>query len=320
MIESMPNAESLIARTYELNERQQSLVEEIVNRVNESIHNISTFEHADDSEIQYVRLVVLSATRFYIDLFSRGHDEHMGELLVIPLPTDVETIFLLTRSVQTITRLLYVHITYNLTMNGVFTEYWTNIRPAVAFSVANGRDIFIHTELTLDNYQAALDESFEEAREHTIDQIYSTHHDHILHFSSETEVERTNDNTDCNLCYSSADYICEECKYPLCAECVRRIKTSNNTCPSCRHHPIVLRRIKDGNFTVESEPNDKEEDDVETNTPTTDIDNKSEVRGTDATGTDTEPEVRDDCIWSDDENDEDNDSDAVIDVIDRLQP
>ena len=348
-MEPLPNAESLIARSYDLNDRQAGLVQDITSRVNESLPNIRMFENIDPTEIQYIRLVVLAATRYYIDSFSRGDDDDTGELLVIPLPSDVETVFLVTRSTFTIVRLLYVHIMYNLSTNGVFTEYWTTIRPAVAFSVANGRDLFIHTELTLDNYQEVLDQSFEEAREQTVNQIYSEHHDHILHFSKEPEIERSDDNNDCNLCYLKADYVCEECKYPLCANCVRRIKTSNNTCPSCRHHPIILRRIKDGNFDIETEPNDIEEDDANNNINSNANSNVNSNGNNNANSNNTnnsnvnlnndEPEVRDECIYedeygsddsthnneeesSDDDvepNDESDDS-VIIDVIDHLQP
>lgn len=343
-MESIPSSESLCARQFTLNERQQQIVTEIVTRLNETIPTISAFQHATEDELQYVRLVVLAATRFYVDQFSRENSSGVSEVMVVPIPTENETIFLLTRSTETITRLIYVHIVFNLSMNGVFTEYWENIRPAVAFSVAGGRDVFIHTEMTLDNYQEALDRSFEEAREHTLHEIYDVKHNHILHFSDKKQVPRTDENNDCQLCYLKADYICEECKYALCSDCIRRIKTSNNTCPCCRHHPIVLQRIAEGNFEIESEPNDVED---ETNSQSTNDENQSNSDNV-SNSQSTVDETIDECDNSEPNdtshnedstlqstNDIDNDkhtsndvsdcdcsdsSSSIIDVIDHLQP
>lgn len=89
----------------------------------------------------------------------------------------------------------------------------------------------------------AANESFESTREEVINRTYGQHSDH--HFTFESPVQRDGDNENCELCYDKAVYQCSKCKYPMCKECVEKLRTSTGECPMCRSFPLSLSPIID---------------------------------------------------------------------------
>lgn len=324
MEESMPSTETLLSLSFELNDRQNELVSDVSRRINEVIPNLPFFNHQSDEEREHTRLVLLSMTKYLIDKYSIGHGEERGERFVFPIFEETETIFLYAQTTSTIVGLIYLYMSRNIVEFGLFTEYWGQIRINMAFAVCSSRDVFLHTGITIDEYRDVLDRSFEANRVETIDKIYGEHHNYKLHFSKEKELKRDNDNTECQLCLSRSDYVCEKCKYPLCNKCISHIKRSNNTCPSCRTQPLILRRITEGDFSIE---NDTATEEVENNSDNTDdINNNNNTANINNSNNNNNNDHTIESKLSDEEEDHEetksessnSSSSTVIDVIDKL--
>lgn len=264
-MQGIPTVDTLMASEYVFNQRQEDIIQDISSRVNPTINSLPLFTDSGDEAVMHARLVSLHVARYLVDKYSRGEGQDAGEMFVIPIFCESETMFLLTRMSRTIVNIVYITIMQNLCSNGIFTEYWTGPSRNVALSVAGPFDVFIHTELTFDEYQDVLDRSFQSASAETQERLYGEHHHHKLHFTDDEPVERTEENKECDLCCEKSDYICCNCKYPLCSNCIRRLGKSTNQCPSCRELPMRMRRIKDGDFSIETEPNEStdDEDDAE---------------------------------------------------------
>ena len=262
---NLPSVEQLSATEFNLNERDYELASNVSLRVGESLKDLPIYMSTDVITREQIRHVCLYVSEWYIKKFTRFHGAY-----VIPVLIDGEIIeeqenlisLLITRNIFTVGEILYFHIMYNLSMAGIFTEYWTPIRFSSVYNLLGSNDILVPvlTAEASDNiYDDVLERSFEENREMIQNKLYSENRDNQLTFSTLSPIERNEEISDCGLCCEHADYVCEKCHYPLCNSCIKHLKHSTNECPSCRCQPIILQKIIDGNeFNEDSNEPHKE--------------------------------------------------------------
>ena len=176
------SSETLCSMEFSLNDRQNELVTDISGKVNNTLTDIPFFLGQPEDVMEHARFVILSVVKYLINQFSLGHDEMSGERFVFPISGGHDTMFLYTQTTETIVGLLYVYVVRNLVEFGLFTEYWSQIKVNMAFAVACPFDVFLHTELSFDDYRDILDRSFEASLQETQEKIYGEHHNHKLSF------------------------------------------------------------------------------------------------------------------------------------------
>lgn len=210
--------------------------------------------------------------RFILHIDNRdGHLQEFAEL---------REILYSRRSLNSLTfiELGVVFMERNLRENGIITEAWETISPQAFERYGARGDYFsdvVSTDGTISPYfeSGTADRVFNAYCEHLIEHTFSTNHQHTVKINSDKFVitpENKEESNECKLCYADQSvYVCNDCKYPMCKECLKHILKSNGKCPCCRREgdeddftvQIVLRKedmepelIDDLNFDYEDKP------------------------------------------------------------------
>ena len=87
-----------------------------------------------------------------------------------------------------------------------------------------------------------LNYSFEANRQEVVDETYGFNHNHpIVVRDDNIVVEGKPD--ECIVCCDIQDMRCVQCKCPLCATCVDKVRTSTGKCPHCQQYPLEVERV-----------------------------------------------------------------------------
>ena len=158
---------------------------------------------------------------------------------------EVENVFYARRSdrVQTFLEICVGFLERNLTINGIITELWEPIPLPLFEQLGCPNDyltLCVHTGTIpgLMNERSEVDRLFENWRSRFIDEMYAPTHKHTVKISSEPfEItdENKDDKNECNICYASQSlYVCVDCKYPMCKECLKHVLKTTGKCPCCQ--------------------------------------------------------------------------------------
>lgn len=167
---------------------------------------------------------------------------------------EIEGVFYTRRSdkVQTFLEMCVAFLERNLQINGIITELWEPI-PLIIFESVGNRDEDYFTVCAqtgtipgLLNERSEIDRLFESWRSRFIDDMYAPTHKHTVKISTEpfdiTE-ENKEEKNECNICYGAESmYVCVDCKYPMCKECLKHVLKTTGKCPCCQR--------EDGTFQV----------------------------------------------------------------------
>ena len=252
----IPSAEELEQIDYNLNDLQIERVCRIIdNLFNMQLSNDDEFNSCTDEVKNYTMSVFTNASKWYIQNYS---SQIVEGVLMIPVygshtDSNYEMIYI-TNNSGVIIEILTFHLFNNFFEFGTSTENWYPITEDIIIEFGYNYGIIVPSSII--NIRNGINDmllrSFEENREETIDKIYGEHQNHKLIFSELNSIKRNEDIDECKLCYEKADYVCEQCKYPLCSECIMHLKKSTNKCPACQSFPVKLQRVENGNFKIES--------------------------------------------------------------------
>lgn len=158
---------------------------------------------------------------------------------------EVENVFYARRSerVQTFIEICVGFLERNLNINGIITELWEPI-PLLLFEQLGSHNDYltlcVHTGTIpgLLNERSEVDRLFENWRSRFIDEMYAPTHKHTVTISPdpfEITDENKDDKNECNICYASPSlYVCVDCKYPMCKECLKHVLKTTGKCPCCQ--------------------------------------------------------------------------------------
>ena len=244
---SIPSAEVLNTASYTFTENENNIVFLTFHAVEDKLDEVLIFNTCDQTGKEHLRLTVLNFIRWFVNKCSRRD----GLCFFIPFSDNGQDAAYLTSRQASFVYIVSDYIIFNLSENGLFTEYWEPLQIDFINNYLQPMDIIFYTS-TIDVSSSnsfmsdLLESTFEENREQTLEQLYGEHQDHTLNFSSQPPISRTEEISECQLCCEPADYVCSKCNEPLCCSCIMHLKKSTNSCPACRVEPIVLNRIEGG--------------------------------------------------------------------------
>jgi len=243
-----------------LQEEQREIFDYVVFHLKDEVYSKPPFCLTSDIELKSTKSNINKFVKHIIKTIT--HDgAKKYKLVALTLPTMTsEYNVIYTNDVKTVENYIISYIMRNIKVNGGFIELYDS--PLLQDLVANNNDInSIITGSIDDNDNETLneviDESFESNRQNVQNKLYNENHNWKLFIVDHTLAERTPDNNTCLLCYDKADYVCYDCGYPLCINCVKHLKHSTNQCPKCRFQPVHYQPIEGGDRSIE-EHNDGE--------------------------------------------------------------
>lgn len=171
--------------------------------------------------------------------------------------TNLENVFYCRRSTS-INTFMFVctsFVEFNIRQNGIFTELWTPIPVGFFESVGNpdndsfalrlGSEIRVE-RLVNDRQLTEANNMFEHYRADLIERHFAQNKCNriqILPERFEITKENAEESNSCLLCCTyMSNYVCNDCKYPMCKDCLKRLLKSTGECPGCRR--------KDNSFVV----------------------------------------------------------------------
>ena len=241
---TLPSSEVIISSNYDLDEYEEAIITDISRELNDVLGGVQLFVSSDEPTKTHMRLIMLNVARYYISRFSRSN----GEYFIIPIPTEEEVVFLFTQSVRTLVPLIAFQISQNFITYGIFTEYWEPFKLFSVYQFAHNNDIVLHSYMNNETINEALEQNFEQTRTETLERVFGEHSNHKLVFRNDKNIERDEDNKECQLCCETSDYVCSECHEPLCCKCIKHIKHSTGKCPACQCYPLIIDHVKGGKY------------------------------------------------------------------------
>ena len=262
----IPPAEELEQIEYNLTDLQVERVCRIIdNLINLHLSDFDVFNSCTDEVKDYTISVFTNASKWYIQKYSR---RRFDNLLLIPVyrrrnDSDFEMVYIIDDD-NVIIEMFTFHLFNNFFNFGTSTENWYPITEDIVRDFDNNHGLIVPLSPRRNRRSNRLNnvllQSFEENREETIDKIYGEHQNHKLIFSELSSIKRNEDIDECKLCYEKSDYVCEQCKYPLCSDCIMHLKKSTNKCPACQAFPIKLQRVENGNYKIEQNDDEQIDD------------------------------------------------------------
>lgn len=162
------------------------------------------------------------------------------------------------KHVFTFTSLCMVFIERNLPQFGIITELWEEIPFELFESIGHHGDsiaLCVAVDQTIGlGRDRESDRLFEEYRQNIIDEKFDTNKQFRINIDPEPFMitdENKEDMNECKLCCGDESlYVCKECKYPMCKECLKHILKSSGECPCCRQVKdfcvhVVHRKVED---------------------------------------------------------------------------
>lgn len=193
--------------------------------------------------------------------------------------TNLENVFYCRRSTS-ITTFMFVctsFVEFNIRQNGIFTELWTPIPVGFFESVGNpdndsfalrlGSEIRVE-RLVNDRQLTEANNMFEHYRADLIERHFAQNKCNriqILPERFEITKENAEEMNSCLLCCTyMSNYICNDCKYPMCKDCLKRLLKSTGECPGCRRKDTsfvvrIVDRSEEFNILVDDLNGDVEE-------------------------------------------------------------
>ena len=133
-------------------------------------------------------------------------------------------------------------IATNIETYGIFTELYEQPTYTAFMTVSSQYDELM---IIRDNtYEEAdtYDRLFEENRQETLDKVFAENKNNKLIYNDKKELGN-DDNNECKLCYGNSTFVCSNCHYPLCSDCIEHIRKSTGKCPCCQSFPLELSKI-----------------------------------------------------------------------------
>lgn len=87
---------------------------------------------------------------------------------------------------------------------------------------------------------------FENNRNIEINENYNfSHKEHKLNIHNDKNIHASDDINTCLLCYESSDYVCSKCGFPICNDCMNKLRLQLHIrCPNCRNEPMEFYNIE----------------------------------------------------------------------------
>ena len=100
-----------------------------------------------------------------------------------------------------------------------------------------------------EGYNAQFDILYENNRNRIINETYNfTHKEHKLCVHDDKNVNVSDDMKSCLLCYEDSDYVCSNCGFPICCNCMDKLRLQLHVkCPNCQCEPIKFYNIANRN-------------------------------------------------------------------------
>lgn len=222
--------------------------------LNNSLHEhplVSTFFDTDDIRDEFIS--VYSNYMAYKTIVKRavGNGDSIEEIRfcipannILAVLMEINCIYFMrySRSINTFVALSTVFVERNIRETGIMTEMWREIDMGAFESSGDAHDgICLCTVIDQQVVFGASRESdrlFEEYRQDIINEHFRTNKQHnVIVDSTEIEINETNkdDLDECKICYGAeSSYVCKDCKFPLCKNCLKHILKSTGECACCR--------------------------------------------------------------------------------------
>lgn len=243
---TLPCADELFCKEYQFSPFQQSLVDQTIRYLTNVLNEIRVNgEQFDD--MYYMRMLIMYIVRFYVSKFTTN-DSNICTIytLLIDEETHIsEMIHKVTDDAGALIEILCNHIPKNLSQCGVFTECWDNIDPLLLLTSGTMHGIIIPTPAGDGSfeYERILESSFEQDRKRVLEEKFAPK-DEINHNFEVTGIIKNNtDISECGICCNESTFVCANCKYAMCNECIDKFKHSTGQCPCCQVSPMKLLEI-----------------------------------------------------------------------------
>lgn len=218
------------------------------------------FANTPAEELKSTKMKINRVVRYMLNEIVQHGAKRFRLLGILPSIDDIdETVALFTNNVDSVKKYIISYITRNSQSFGCFVALWDKPSMYDIFSAKDDEDQIypvddgmltqVHDDTVLND---VADASFEQSRQDSLNQTFGEHNDHELKFITHAIRPRDEDNCQCLLCYEKSDYVCYDCFYPLCKNCILRLKHSTNKCPQCQFCPIHLQPIEGGDRSLES--------------------------------------------------------------------
>lgn len=240
---TVPCADELFCKEYDFSPFQQSMADQTIRWISEVLDDIRV-NGEQFEDMYYMRMLTIYVIRFYVSKFTK-HDSRICTIYTVLTDEQThesEVIHKVTDDAGAVIEILYNHIIKNLTQCGIYTECWDHVDPLLLLTSGTRRGIIIPTALDDGSfeYQRVADASFESARQKLVNDTFNPK-DTVNHeFQTIGSEARTSDNAECGICCGEATFVCADCKYSMCNECIERFKHSTGQCPCCQTSPIKL--------------------------------------------------------------------------------
>lgn len=249
----------------------------------------------DSEEIRDDFLSTFSAYMAYKCIVRRldPHTRSMVNEILFMLPStdmhltlsNLENVFYCRRStsVNTFIFICASFVEFNVHQNGIFTEMWNPIPVGFFESVGNpANDTFalrlgaeIRVERLANERQLIeANNMFENYRADLIEHHFAQNKCNRIQILPERFTitkQNADDSNQCLLCCTYlSNYVCHDCKYPMCKDCLKRLLKSTGECPGCRRKyesfsVQIVERSEEFNVLVDDLNEDVEEHPVTAN-------------------------------------------------------
>ena len=272
--QSIPDAEALIidalAKDNVLNPKVQSIWNKLESKL------MPTFG-VDSAEInyQFAEVTLKSFISYYLCNAIEAGGSNIRMFGILPdEPNDY--IKCRTTDIKVATKVLESYMTRNVSTMGIFTESWGRVLgsdilhavheyPGTIYEhirvrmIQNETDDDEYDVLTsnepdsvdgADDVDVDADDDvdvetlFEQHRQYLISMTFDANHNYNIQVDNTANVESTEDNKTCVICYECADCVCDRCGAAICIKCANRLTKSTATCPNCQFAPFGLKNIK----------------------------------------------------------------------------